>query len=391
MTRSLAPPQSRVLIWLIITLSVVLSAVLVSIHRLDAFSFPTHSPEHDMPDRYQYVDEISRNVDTVKLLKDKTLRKRQLEQQREQVKQRREEEEGKPPMNIILFYADDWRYDTMGAAGNPIVKTPFIDALAKEGVRFTENCVTTSICWISRATLYTGQYLARHHFEMLGRGRTIMKDGEPVEMKLEVPANETIYSLMKNQANYFVGHAGKLGLWIDRQQYLGRGTFDYFVDEDGWHYREMNGKMVHITNKNTGDALRFLNMWETKAKPEKKPFFLNVAYFATHAVDGDTRQYMPQNATMEMYENDTIPIPATATEEAWLKMPEFFRPKSGVKNEGRTRWEWRFDEPSKHQRMMKNYYRMASEVDTSVGIILKELEMQGQLNNTLIIFTTDSE
>ena len=40
--------------------------------------------------------------------------------------------------------------------------------------------------------------------------------------------------------------------------------------------------------------------------------------------------------------------------------------------------------------MMKNYYRMASEVDTSVGIILKELEIQGQLNNTLIIFTTDN-
>ena len=43
---------------------------------------------------------------------------------------------------------------TLGAAGNPIVKTPVLDALAKEGVRFTQNCVTTSICWISRATLY---------------------------------------------------------------------------------------------------------------------------------------------------------------------------------------------------------------------------------------------
>ena len=258
MTRSLAPPQSRVLISLIITLSVVLCAVLVSIHRLDTFSVPGHhSPEYDMPTRY-HVDEISRKVDTDKMLKDTTLRKRQLEQEQEQVEQPSdEEEEEKPPMNILLFYADDWRYDTMGAAGNPIVKTPFIDALAKEGVRFTENCVTTSICWISRATLYTGQYLARHHFEMLGRGRTIMQNGKPIEMKLEVPANETIYSLMKNQANYFVGHAGKLGLWIDHTRYLGKGTFDYFVDEDGWHYREMNGKMVHITNKNTGDALRF--------------------------------------------------------------------------------------------------------------------------------------
>lgn len=54
------------------------------------------------------------------------------------------------PMNILLFYADDWRHDTLGAAGNPVVKTPALDSLAADGVRFSENCVTTSICWISR-------------------------------------------------------------------------------------------------------------------------------------------------------------------------------------------------------------------------------------------------
>ena len=54
------------------------------------------------------------------------------------------------PMNILLLYADDWRYDTLGVAGNPIVKTPVLDALSQEGVRFTENCVTTSICWVFR-------------------------------------------------------------------------------------------------------------------------------------------------------------------------------------------------------------------------------------------------
>ncbi len=64
------------------------------------------------------------------------------------------------PMNILLFYADDWCHDTLGVAGNPVVKTPVLDALAADGVRFSENCVTTSICWISCATLYSGQYLA---------------------------------------------------------------------------------------------------------------------------------------------------------------------------------------------------------------------------------------
>jgi hypothetical protein len=67
------------------------------------------------------------------------------------------------PLNILLLYADDWRHDTLGAASNnSVVKTPFLDALAKQGVRFRHNCVTTSVCWISRATLNTGQYYSRH-------------------------------------------------------------------------------------------------------------------------------------------------------------------------------------------------------------------------------------
>ena len=254
------------------------------------------------------------------------------------------------------------------------MKTPVLDALAKEGVRFTENCVTTSICWVSRATLYSGQYLARHHFEMLGRGRTV----NGTEMQFEVPQNETIYSLLKQKANYQVGHAGKLGLWVDLDRDL---NFHFFRDEDGWHWREIGNKTWHVTEKNTADALRFLSV-----RPKDKPFFLNVAYFATHAVDGDVRQYMPMNKTMHMYENDTIPIPVTATEEAWKKMPPFF----GEYNEGRTRWKWRYDTAEKHQSMMKNYYRMASEVDTSVGVILDTLREQGVLDNTLIIFTTDN-
>lgn len=53
-------------------------------------------------------------------------------------------------MNIFLLDADEWRHDILGLAGNPIVKTPSLDALAGEGGRFTESCVTTAICGVSR-------------------------------------------------------------------------------------------------------------------------------------------------------------------------------------------------------------------------------------------------
>lgn len=71
------------------------------------------------------------------------------------------------PLNVVLFYADDWTQKVMGTF-NKHVKTPNIDALAKDGMSFTHNCVTTSICWISRATLATGTYAAIHKHLMPG-------------------------------------------------------------------------------------------------------------------------------------------------------------------------------------------------------------------------------
>eukprot|EP00956_Cyclotella_meneghiniana_P034066 scaffold101319_cov38-Cyclotella_meneghiniana.AAC.1 len=73
----------------------------------------------------------------------------------------------KTNMNILLLYADDWTHHTLSSyhatiPPNHILQTPTLDALSQDGIRFTHNCVTTSVCWISRATLFTGQYVSRH-------------------------------------------------------------------------------------------------------------------------------------------------------------------------------------------------------------------------------------
>ena len=121
----------------------------------------------------------------------------------------------------------------------------------------------------------------------------------------------------------------------------------YFnVEEDGWHYRKIGDEVWHITEKNEADALRFL-----VTRPRDVPFLLNVVFFATHAKDSDVRQYMPQEGSMGWYANDTMPVPPTATSEAWEKMPYFF----DERNEGRARWQWRYDNATKRQTMMKNY------------------------------------
>ena len=68
--------------------------------------------------------------------------------------------------NILFFFADDQRNHTLACAGHPIVKTPNIDRLAADGVRFENAFVTTSTCWVSRACLFTGCYERRHLYRI---------------------------------------------------------------------------------------------------------------------------------------------------------------------------------------------------------------------------------
>src|SRR5438876_12206563 len=64
--------------------------------------------------------------------------------------------------NFIFILTDDQRWDSFAAAGHPFAKTPNMDRLAREGARFSNAFVTTSLCSPSRATFLTGQYAHLH-------------------------------------------------------------------------------------------------------------------------------------------------------------------------------------------------------------------------------------
>ncbi|KAL7500646.1 hypothetical protein ACHAWT_009878 [Skeletonema menzelii] len=295
-------------------------------------------------------------------------------------KQRKVDSNDLTGLNILLLYADDWTHHTLSSYHqtkplNTVLKTPILDALAADGIRFTHNCVTTSVCWISRATLYTGQYMSRHKTTKPCCWNGLPKTKGQLDYVPDNWSELSFYEILKANG-YHVGHAGKWGIHLPFHK-----NIDFNVEDDGWHYRKIGKKLWHITEKNEADALRFL-----ATRPKDKPFFLNVAFFATHAKDSDIRQYMPQESSMEWYKDDTIPIPPTATQEAWERMPYFFTDV----NEGRTRWKVRYSNYTLHQTMMKNYYRMATEVDAACGAILEELRRQDALNNTVVIFTTDN-
>ena len=69
------------------------------------------------------------------------------------------------PPNVLVILTDDQRWDAMSCAGNRLVKTPNMDRLAAEGVRFANVFVTTSLCSPSRASLLSGQYARQHRVQ----------------------------------------------------------------------------------------------------------------------------------------------------------------------------------------------------------------------------------
>jgi arylsulfatase A-like enzyme len=265
--------------------------------------------------------------------------------------------------NVLFLLADDWRHDTLGCAGNPILQTPRLDALAAGGFRFTHACVTTSICGVSRASLLTGQWMSRH--------------GNPDFKMFKTPWDETFPGLLRKNG-YWVGHAGK---WHNGT--FPQAQFDFGRAYSGRHWmKQPNGEPIHVTQKNENDAMEFL-----RARPKDRPFGLTVAFFAAHAEDNNPKQYLPQPQSMALYADVKIPVSPIATPEALHRLPPFLQAPA---NEGRKRWTWRFDTPEKYQEMMKNYFRLCTEVDTTCGRILDELKAQGALDNTLVIFTGDN-
>lgn len=272
------------------------------------------------------------------------------------------EESPADPLNVLLVIADDWRHDTLGCAGHPVVQTPSLDRLAAQGVRFTQAAVTTSVCWVSRASIFLGQWMSRHGLTTTGASIANWSASFP--------------SLLRSHG-YWVGHVGKWhnGSFPSADHDFGRIYY-------GTHWYSINGQQVHVTQRNENDALEFL-----RNRPAGQPFLLTVATFAAHAEDGNPLQFLPQPETTGLYTDIDVPVPVNATDASFQRLPPFLATEQ---NEGRIRWHWRFDTPEKYQSMMKNYFRLCTGVDTMCGRILAELEQQGVLDKTLVIFIGDN-
>ena len=276
---------------------------------------------------------------------------------------KKQESQGK--INIVFLLADDLRWNSLGCMGNSMLQTQNIDELARSGIRFTNACVTTSISMVSRATILTGQYMSRHKIREFGRA-------------LSENAFANTYPALLRKAGYWTGFVGKYGVGKIRES-----DFDFVTEYERVHwFPSENGDSIHVTERNVRDALKFL-----RERPKEKSFLLSVSFFATHAQDNHPDQYRYQPESEKYYQDDIIPVPETASDEYFNRLPPFI---ANDNNEGRIRWHWRFDTPARYQKYMKAYYRMLTEMDLVVGRIVSELKRQGVYENTLIIFMGDN-
>ena len=269
------------------------------------------------------------------------------------------------PLNVVLIILDDVRWDSLGAAGNATVRTPRIDELAREGIRFEQARVTTAICMVSRATLLTGQYMSRHGITEFGRA---IAPG---------PFAHTYPALLR-RAGYWTGYVGKYGIGRPRPD-----DFDVLRAYEGTHWMAgSGGERIHVTEKNARDAIEFL-----QARPKDKPFALTVGFFAPHAEDDAPEQYLPQDWSARLYEGVTIPPPLRGDPAYLAALPPFL---SNEANEGRVRYHWRFDTPERYQAYMTRYYRLITEVDEAIGRIAGELRAQSVYDTTLVVLIGDN-
>lgn len=274
--------------------------------------------------------------------------------------------------NILFLFADDQRFDTLGAAGHPIVQTPTIDRLAADGVRFRNAFVTTSVCWVSRAIVLTGQW-ARSH---------VLRDAVPV---VRPEALRTMFPLQLRAAGYRTGYFGKWHLQapagfdpaaqFDRYEAIGRNPY----------FKTMpDGSKRHETDLVCDRGIEFI-----KAQSKDRPFCLNLWFNAAHAEDNDRRPgvgHHPWPPSVDgLYEDRAIPPPRLNNPAIVERHPEFLK-----QSINRERFFWGYDTPEKYETNVRAYFRQISGIDRAVARVLAALEAAGLADNTIIVYSADN-
>jgi arylsulfatase A-like enzyme len=273
--------------------------------------------------------------------------------------------------NIIFILTDDQRWDALGIAGNGIVHTSAMDALASSDTYFRNAFSTTPICAASRSSILTGMQERTH-------GCTFQKP------RLKQPYADLVYPRLLKQNGYHVGFFGKLGVILDSAKEYFHASDNYdrgnSPNRKGYFFKKIGEDTVHLTRFTGHQALESINN-----APANKPFCLSLSFSAPHGHDNSPDQYYWQQKSDTLYQDTRIPEPLLGDDEYFNRMPQAVRDGFNC-----VRWKWRLDTPEKYQQMVKGYYRMITEIDDEIALIRKQLHSKGIEKNAIIIVMGDN-
>ncbi|UCC98521.1 MAG: sulfatase-like hydrolase/transferase [Phycisphaerales bacterium] len=271
---------------------------------------------------------------------------------------------GGPPKakspNIVLIMADDLGYGDVGCYGCPDIRTPAMDGLANEGVRFTAFYSNAPECTPTRTALLTGRYQHRVGglecalgIGNVGRYDDAIRLRETHEMGL--PPEETSIARMLKGAGYATAVCGKWHLGYEPKFFPRKHGFDYWFGPVGgsidyFHHREYTGEPAlyqndrpveregYMTDLITDEAVKFIE------RRKSAPFFLYVAYTAPHTPYQGPGDRKPEPVRQEDYGKGS------------------------------------------HE----TYAAMVERMDEGIGRILRTLAEEEVADNTLVIFMSDN-
>ncbi len=280
--------------------------------------------------------------------------------------------------NVLFILCDDIRWNAMSCAGHPTLKTPNIDRIAREGVRFANMFCTTSLCSPSRASILTGLYAHAH-------GVT--------NNFTELPTAHPHWAQRLHDEGYHTAYLGKWHMGEDND--APRPGFDYFSTHKGqgkyfdtqWNLNGAGSKPIkgYYTTIVTDMAINWL-----KQDHAGKPWLLCVGHKAPHSF------YTPEEKYAHVFDSVPVPYPNTAfhldDKPAWIKQRLYTW--HGIYG---PLFEWRKNFPDDRpaavkdfENMVHGYWGTILSVDDSIGRMFAYLEEAKQLDNTIIVFMGDN-
>jgi N-acetylglucosamine-6-sulfatase len=257
--------------------------------------------------------------------------------------------------NTLFILIDDLRFNALACLGHPWLVTPNIDRLAKEGMTFTNAFVTTPLCSPSRASYLTGRW-AHSHGVLDNTGHN------------ELSHKLVTFPALQQKAGYETAYVGKWHMGNDDSarpgfdhwvSFKGQGQyFDPVINVNGTAAKQ-EGLMTDILTNHAVEVLK---------RPRQKPFSLYLAHKAVHA------PFTPPDRHKGLYANAEIPRHPNKDD----------RGSVAVHRDPKAAGAGPADE------VVRNQMRLLAAVDEGLGEILKTLESTGQLDNTLILFTSDN-